>query len=281
LIENKEGQNMDNKTQEFWNRLIQELEHLNRSLRDFLKALRHPGKHSEEPELPRENTEGKDDATLGEALLSLDAPLQVRQTRKIWYKTFDGWKSRIEIAAFAFGMGYAVVTFFQWRDSNRNFRTDQRAWVKLQIFPDATIPIDFTAGNVITVPVRISNVGKTVALNNKLFLFVDVLSPNQSPNLTHAGQDHAFGFHSHTGAFFPNAFNDLRIPRINPADGKEVPTTIEEAKDLAKYVAVYGTVEYDDIFGVHHWTNFCEPIVLAGSFNASACIDSNAVDHNE
>jgi hypothetical protein len=191
-------------------------------------------------------------------------------------------KDRMEKIGILFAMGYAVVNFLQWHDANRNFRIDQRCWEKIEVIRNAgsKIAIDWAAGKQITVPLRISNSGKTVALQNNLTVFVEVLSPSESPNLRHVGQQHAIGFHSFTGAFFPNEVQDFQVPRLNPDDGTSELTTDAEAADQTKYIAVYGIVEYDDVFGKHHWTKFCHPINLSSPYNAADCVNYNDVDKN-
>jgi hypothetical protein len=156
---------------------------------------------------------------------------------------------------------------------------EERPLEKMEVILNAgtKVAIDFVAGKQISVPVRISNIGKTVGLNEEVNLFVEVLSPSQSPSLTHVGQKHVHEFSSFTGAMFPSVSQEFQVPRIDPHTGKSVFTTTEEAIDLTKYVVVYGTVEYNDTFGVHHWTKFCQPIYLSGAvYN----INYNSVDQD-
>jgi len=87
-------------------------------------------------------------------------------------------------------------------------------------------------------------------------------------------------FHSSTGSLFPGVPFSPQVPRIDPDKGTVVSTTKEEAADTTRYVVVYGIAKYDDIFGVHHYTKFCEPIVLQGPYNGGECHAYNNVDNN-
>src|SRR5207253_7074434 len=73
----------------------------------------------------------------------------------------------LEIVAIPFAIGYAFVTYFQWRDANRNFRIDQRPWIKVELIPSEStgqqVTITTTVGSFLTIPVRIKNIGKTPA----------------------------------------------------------------------------------------------------------------------
>jgi hypothetical protein len=47
------------------------------------------------------------------------------------------WKSALEVIGIIAGIGYAIITFLQWRDLGRNFKDSQRAWVG----PNFTVPV--------------------------------------------------------------------------------------------------------------------------------------------
>jgi hypothetical protein len=64
------------------------------------------------------------------------SPRNPAKPEQPWYKTFKGWKPKLEAAkiileliAIPFAVGYAVITYNQWQD----LRREQRAWIKSQI----------------------------------------------------------------------------------------------------------------------------------------------------
>src|SRR5690242_15697621 len=54
------------------------------------------------------------------------APRDTDKTKQPWYKTLNGWKAALEVIAIPFAVGYALVTWLQWRDLRHNFEIDQR-----------------------------------------------------------------------------------------------------------------------------------------------------------
>jgi hypothetical protein len=68
-------------------------------------------------------------------------------------------------------------------------------------------------------------------------------------------------YSSNTGLFFPKSSAPQAAPRLGD-NGEPLPLTAQEYSDVMdsgkSYVAVYGIVRYDDIFGIHHWTKFCK-----------------------
>lgn len=43
-------------------------------------------------------------------------------------------------------------------------------------------------------------------------------------------------------------------------------------------IFIYGRIEYDDVFGNHHWQNFCQFLLNGGAF--AMCPDHNDMDNN-
>ena len=50
--------------------------------------------------------------------------------------------------------------------------------------------------------------------------------------------------------------------------------------DGKSYVAIYGIITYDDVFGDHHWTKFCSWPAINGVFHTYQCTQFNSVDAN-
>ncbi len=49
----------------------------------------------------------------------------------------------------------------------------------------------------------------------------------------------------------------------------------------SSFMVVYGKVNYLDVFGVHHWTHYCQWLRFKpGRYTAKKCTDYNDVDRN-
>ncbi|WP_260738190.1 hypothetical protein [Tunturiibacter lichenicola] len=252
----------DATTKGFWNRIIHELEHLNQTLNKLLKIAYGSGKHHHQL---AGNTETSDDesrpAERHEPWRSVE---NSRYFSSGWFRQlFHRWKPRIETLAYLFAMAYAVITFFQWKDANRNFRIDERGWQRFQVIPTEVTPatgevyaIDFTAGRPIQIPMTITNTGKTPVFDIKTDIYVEVVDRDKGPRLSGVGDPNGLlGMEATTGINFPaQVFQTLAIrPPL---------TTEEESADLKskpqrKYVAMYGRIQYRDAFKTQHWTQFC------------------------
>jgi hypothetical protein len=60
------------------------------------------------------------------------------------------WKSALEVIAIPFAIGYAIISYFQWRDAAHNFRGDERAWLGPETFDMVIVtgkPTTITAHN--------------------------------------------------------------------------------------------------------------------------------------
>jgi hypothetical protein len=88
-------------------------------------------------------------------------PPTSNQPQKSWYKTLSGWKTVLEIVAIPFAVGYAVVTYYQWRDAQNSFRISERAW----LFPEANNFYISTDGNNPAALAIFKNTGHTPAFD--------------------------------------------------------------------------------------------------------------------
>ena len=94
-------------------------------------------------------------------------PGDADQPNKPWYKTLDGWKTFLEIVGIPFGIGYAVVTYCQWRDLKENFRNDQRPYVlSTNAEPAADSPL--LIGKLQFWQLQTANYGKSPAINVRI-----------------------------------------------------------------------------------------------------------------
>jgi uncharacterized repeat protein (TIGR01451 family) len=138
-------------------------------------------------------------------------------------------------------------------------------------------------GQPMTYPLGIKNTGKTPARNMIAKIFLDIIDSDQEPPLSRvADATYERGIIT-AGILFPDS--DIKQPIIRPTqDGKARLTTDSEVKALQEgkaYIAIYGIITYDDVFGVHHWTKFCKwQGVPNSTYHASQCTAYNSVDGN-
>jgi len=197
-------------------------------------------------------------------------PYAKEKTKHRWYRPFEWWKSRLEIIAIFAGVGYAFVTYFQWRDLHHNFEVDQRAWIKVDYGPVTSTPV---------VPIRMkfTNVGKSPALRISIDVVVETVQSKMGPSFVPA-QKHTEAI---SALLFPNDSPiDLLAELFNDSNGSARALTEAEVQSLVdgkSYLAIYGQVIYADQFGVH-WTHFCSwKAYSTAKYEARSCIMWNAV----
>src|SRR5437879_2023696 len=96
---------------------------------------------SELPDVPGQNgettspqdqasKEGHDGIVASPASLEIEPTLHTAdKPRYCRYMPSPWWKNWLEGFALFAGIGYAIVTFWMWRDAHDNFIVNQRAWV--------------------------------------------------------------------------------------------------------------------------------------------------------
>jgi hypothetical protein len=203
-----------------------------------------------------------------------------QQTNSPWYKTLNGWKVRLEVIAIPFAIGYAVVTYFQWRDLRHNFQVDERAWIKVRPVKelkdiegvnDTSKPIGW--------PITVSNIGKSVAFDIHADAALEVLDKTTPPSFDfsrpHFTMDLAFIFPQEEVKF------DVFVgggPQILSKDDHDGLTSGN------RYLAAYSQTVYRDQFG-EHWIRSCswtgafaefESVTSMHTFASKPCVDWNA-----
>lgn len=197
-----------------------------------------------------------------------------------WWKSlrnhpFQWWKERAEIVALVAGIGYAVVTYWQWRDLRHNFQVEQRAWIQLTtpLIPMSEIP---TRG----LHISVANVGKSVAQQVVSASAIELVKRDDAPLLYARKRHNVTDFN----LLFPNTIQgNTEVLFVNEADGALHELTDAEIAGLVAgtfYIAVYGQISYSDNFGIH-WTRYCEWKSYSRNprlvFNAKSCTDWNNV----
>jgi hypothetical protein len=192
----------------------------------------------------------------------------------------------------AFTLALAVTGIYQYIVINGQLdamRKDQRAWVEFQALPNkpgsdiSSVRLD--AGQPMTYPLGIKNSGKTPARNMVAKIYLDIIDANQEPPLERVATDTYERGVITAGIIFPDS--DIKQPVVRPTeDGKPRLTAESEVnamRDGKAYIAIYGIITYDDVFGVHHWTKFCRGQAADGvgaMLHIVQCIAYNDVDSN-
>jgi hypothetical protein len=138
----------------------------------------------------------------------------------------------------------------------KQMREDQRAWVTLEVMKD---PI-FTAHQPVTFAVEVVNIGKSAARNVRVTIGVQKVSTTEAPRF-----DYKYAGHYFVGVHFPQHPETLTAGWIDTLPGSTEPVRprifekdIQDIKEGKFCFAVYGRVEYMDIFDVPHTTSFCQ-----------------------
>ncbi|MGD0631922.1 MAG: hypothetical protein ABR987_21525 [Terracidiphilus sp.] len=191
-----------------------------------------------------------------------------------WWKShpFEWWKLRLELLALLAGIGYAVVTYLQWRDLRHNFEAEQRSWLQvgsnLQSF-GSNIPD--------TVAVSVKNTGKSVADKIEGIAAFEIISKENTPGFyrNDRPKNHVTG-----GIAFPDTAGSGWIVSSLDENGNYIPVLDSDKKRLLNgdaYIAVYGQIYYQDRFG-GHWTRFCDwKAYVPGGYASKACTTWAAV----
>gem|GEM_PF-6633587 len=173
-----------------------------------------------------------------------------------WYKTKEGWDFVMRRLVEVFTIGAVIIYFYQMQANRRQAEAaehqlremvsenllSERAWVNVTEVKD-----DFT-NNIATARIIVfyKNTGKTPALHVHgtmgVTIFPDILRKRKTDLFDTPHTDDTLAPEGVDNSSFP-------IAKIQQFWAEEI------AKGIPFYV--YGTVWYDDIFGLHHWTQFC------------------------
>jgi hypothetical protein len=203
--------------------------------------------------------------------------------------------------AFITAAFYASITVRQLHElrrqsaeQQRQARIENRAWVKI----DVDLPKDgvqFVEGQDVSVGVQLQNVGKTAARTLSVKTRLEVLPNTQAANVEYdfaKWSSHTW-FGETSGILFPEDKPRTDYPIFWFAD---VPGLVKREPNSAEviewhhgdlWIAVYGEVDYSDIFGVPHWTRFCRTAIGTDKTipgytvtNSRTCSDYNDADRN-
>jgi hypothetical protein len=130
-------------------------------------------------------------------------------------KTAKFW---LEGTAVVAAVVYAGITFFMWRDSHKNFVTDERAWLQVEsLFPVAQ---DLKENSPIRATVRFRNTGKTFGKQIISLFVVSINKLTEHPSFHYEGHR---VFASQVGIVPPNGIYVFDVLKM--ADDKCRPAT--------------------------------------------------------
>jgi len=177
-----------------------------------------------------------------------------------------------------------VVAILQWLVFTRQLdamRKDQRAWIA----ESDLSPLPFVAGQPLRFTWNVRNTGKSPAKNVE-GKFYDEVVPNGGPQ-PHFDPSDTAADRFFTGVLMPNASLDVHPIRLKTAqNGAIVPVPLSEAEknSLAvqqAWVAIYGRIDFEDIFKTKHWVKFCFPYFPGPDlYTYMSCTRYNKMDDN-
>jgi hypothetical protein len=160
----------------------------------------------------------------------------------------------------------------------RQMRVDQRPWIKFELGgpqnpaqPSQHAMPTFFVGQPATVPVNVTNTGKTTAEGIRGSLLVQIVPDGEQPifprrlALALPGEPEPRGTNAPPESWFisvlyPSDNTVFYFSRMK-ADGEFDTITLNEVNELnadTAYIYLVGQVWYEDVFGTTHWTKFCE-----------------------
>jgi hypothetical protein len=238
---------MDNTAKGFAQKIISQLEHILSAL-----EIDRPRKNNPPPVGDVGQPQQKNKTTDGivTSLPKVDpAPPHSDAPDNKWNKTLKGWKPTLECFGIIFAIAYAFITYCQWRDANRNFRLDERAWVA---------PIHACFEPAITTSLNTDGCGKENSEDTRMQFKVIYKNSGKT-----------FALNSDSSINITTDQNQIQMPSegtkfrglfIQEAIGSVAygPITVDEINNFGyRAVYIYGKIWYDDIFKGRHWTEFC------------------------
>jgi len=228
---------MDNKTKEAWDKATQQLQRI-----ADISSL--PGQYG--------------DHAIGD-----------RNRNAKWYQAPHRWKVWVEIVAYIFAIGYAIVTFCQWHDANTNFRAGQRACVlvdKINLTTDKDgNAIDFSTYRPTMIVFQIKNYGLSPALH---------LWSETDGRMTGGNCDR--------DPFLEERSPYVSYSTLGPGGLESYPNygmspisqpCLDSLNDGTATYEIRGQLHYRDIFGDEHTTEVCSRYEGMTSHNMTACKD--------
>lgn len=195
------------------------------------------------------------------------SPIYVECPKKEEKYSIRWWKTRIEIGGIIVSAIVLVVLTLQYREMVRTTNLDERAWLSV-----SRVEYVGYGTNWIFFRIYYQNTGKTLALNMESVIGMQTnvdaiplkdIPPNPPANL---GQ-----LTPGVTSFYNTPTNTLEMRSAKAVYQGKVPFYL------------FGTIWYDDIFGINHWEQFCYRIIAGrqeGTFEIDGAPVHNSCDTN-
>jgi hypothetical protein len=164
----------------------------------------------------------------------------------------------------------------------RTAHFEQRPWLSFSFVPD----VPLTDGKPFIQLIRVKNTGKTPAKQVNGRIVSRIFGKDEEVIF-----DYGHGTAIISPMILPDEFQDfpsVLLPKNIPSEGAPSPIlmTLNIREQLGAgelYIVTFGRITYDDMFGGHHWVQFCAPgpnTVRQYKFHQK-CIEYNDIDSNE
>ena len=240
-----------------------------------------PGKNGQQGGRPKNGSPQEGEEAPGQAPIVSPSPTQSNDAQKSedktvpWWKRTN-WKVALEVVGIFFAIGYAIVTYLQWRDSNRNFLIEERAWLTISTIHTP----EFKDGRALqqVAQVLIANTGKTPARNATIDCAMRIMQSAEPADLRYP-EPHQNIF---SAIIIPNGSFTLDVPKAGTIDSTQpIPISDREVDDLIsgrRYLITYCRGTFNDFFGKPHWVKTCTPTIYfhgGSTYTYRNCIASN------
>jgi hypothetical protein len=141
-------------------------------------------------------------------------------------------------------------------DSLIQAEVTQRAWLYVTVHPDA----HFEVGKPLDIRITTTNNGRTPATNVRSAIKVERINIEQYPDFVLPPQTYPRNRYKMVGTLEPD-LGTYTDEGFIPS-----PLDVERINDQKLRIYANGRVEYDDVFGEHHWIVFCKFLLSGGDF---------------
>jgi hypothetical protein len=210
-----------------------------------------------------------------------------KQRTSRWRRFKDYIKSKSSFTDWcivAFTAALAAVAIYQYFITASQLdvmRKDERAWV---VVTKADInQLKFEVGVDPSLPITITNTGKTPATDISSDFFIELIPNGSAPVFEAQGMHNT----ETIGLLIPNGYFNVVVERrkgTDPLNPDPDPVTNAESADYIagkSWIIEYGVISYRDAFGILHWTRECAWFGSPGKmFQSKSCTEYNSTDKN-
>ena len=199
-------------------------------------------------------------------------------------KNWLGWIQAISTVAIVFIIAfYTYYARQQVKETGRaiartdaSIKLDQRAWIGV-----TSVSGKPEVGKQLAITVTFQNTGKTPAKNTNIAAVVEPAHENKAPDFTLEKRVRR----ESKGLVTPQGetFSTLVIVNEDSPSGELNDAALKDITEGELRIYAHGIVEYDDVFGTHHWATYCFYLNPGGKHKKgysgySACKEHNDTD---